>query len=82
MPTVDVADPSASLYEARLGRAVLRGGPGASVSALRLLELWEPRSLCTALSALAAMGQISPATFDSVAEAWEMYRHTRDLAWD
>lgn len=69
-------------YEARLTRAIREGGSDASAAAMTLLEYRDPSSLEAAVALVAAQGAVTTDAFDCVADAWETYRHLRQLSWD
>lgn len=69
-------------YEARLARAIREGGANASTAAMTLLEYGDPSSLEAAVALVAAQGAVTTDAFDCVADAWETYRHLRQLSWD
>jgi hypothetical protein len=49
---------------------------------MTLLEHLDPATLQAALALLARHGTITSDAFDCVADAWETYRHLKDLSWD
>jgi hypothetical protein len=75
------ASPS-ECYEARLARSILAGAANARVAAMTLLEHREPATLAAAVSLVAEQGPLGPAAFDLLADAWESYRHLKNLSWD
>ncbi len=69
-------------YDARLARAILEGGSNAPAAAMTLLEYSEPATLDAAVALVAGHGSMTGDAFDCVADAWETYRHMRNLSWD
>ena len=69
-------------YEARLAQCILVGAPDASQAAMTLLEYRDPSTLDAAVALVANQGTVTEAAFNCIADAWETYRHLRDLGWD
>jgi hypothetical protein len=66
----------------QLAQRVLAGAPDASQAAIILLESCEPETIDAAVALLADQGTVTMDAFDRVADAWETYRHLRNLSWD
>jgi hypothetical protein len=49
---------------------------------MTLLEYRDPPSLEGAVALVGAREAITTDAFDCVADAWETYRHLRQLSWD
>ncbi len=73
---------TAASYEGRLAGRILEGAADASQAAMRLLEHCNPQTLDGAVALLATQGTVTVDAFDRVADAWETYRHFKDLSWD
>lgn len=69
-------------YRAQLARTILGGGSNADETTMMLLEYCEPTSLEAAVALLLDQGTVTAAAFDRVADAWETYRHLKDVTWD
>lgn len=69
-------------YERRLANGILDGGDDASQAAMKLLEYSSPETLGEAVVLVATHGTVTTDVFDRVADAWETYRHFKDLSWD
>ncbi len=69
-------------YRARLARAILEGGPNALEATMMLLEHGEPDTVEAAVALVADQGKVTGAAFDCIADAWDTYRHLKDLTWD
>ena len=82
MDVVDAELDHGASYAARLARTVLDGGPAAAAASIRLLEIADPPTLTAALAVVGRQGDVRPATFDCMADAWERHRHMKHLAWD
>lgn len=65
-----------------MARTIREGGANASTAAMTLLEYGDPSSLEAAVALVAAQGAVTTDAFDCVADAWETYRHLRQLGWD
>ena len=74
--------PSPGDYEARLARRVLVGAPDAAQAAMALLEHCEPATIDAAVALVAGRNRLTVGAFDRVADAWETYRHLKNLPWD
>jgi hypothetical protein len=61
---------------------ILDGAPDASQAAMKLLDYSDPETLDGAVALVAAHGTLTTEAFDCVADAWETYRHFKDLSWD
>jgi hypothetical protein len=73
----------AASFEAQLARRVLTADyPHGQEAAITLHEHLDPATLQTALALSARHGTITSDAFDCVADAWETYRHLKDLSWD
>lgn len=73
---------TSQIYAARLARCILEGEPSAAAAAMTLLEYLDPPALGVAVALIADQGEVTPDVFDCVADAWEIYRHFKHLAWD
>jgi len=82
MSSVPVSVRAPQCYEARLARAIREGGTNASTAAMTLLEYRDPPSLKAAVALVASQGAVTTDAFDCIADAWETYRHLRQLSWD
>jgi hypothetical protein len=69
-------------YDRRLAQAVLDGAPDAERAALTLFERREPRSRTQAIDLVVPFGPVPPETFDCIARAYDVYRHTVDMPHD
>jgi hypothetical protein len=69
-------------YQQRLAKRILDGGADASRATMELLEYSDVETLDEAVALVAAHGVVSTESFDCLADAWETYRHFRDLSWD
>ena len=69
-------------YEARLAREILAGSADAPAAAMSLLEHVDPPTLDTAARLVADQGPMNARAFDLLADAWESYRHLKNLSWD
>jgi hypothetical protein len=69
-------------YQRRLAKSILGGGADASRATMKLLEYSAPETLDEAVALVAAYGTVTTEVFDRVADAWETYRHFKDLSWD
>ena len=69
-------------HRAQLARTILGGGSNADEATMMLLEYCEPTSLEAAVALLVDQGTVTGAAFDCVADAWETYRHLKDVTWD
>lgn len=49
---------------------------------MELLEYSAAETLDEAVALVAAHGVVTNEAFDCLADAWETYRHFRDLSWD
>ncbi len=49
---------------------------------MNLLEYSAPETLDEAVAMVASYGTVTTDVFDRVADAWETYRHFKDLSWD
>lgn len=74
--------PTTSRYEVQLARAVVTGQPNAYQAATTLLELCDPASLDRAVGLIADRGAVTVEAFDRLADAWERFRHVKDLSVD
>lgn len=69
-------------HRTQLARSILGGGSNADEATMMLLEYCEPTSLEAAVALLVDQGAVTGAAFDRVADAWETYRHLKDVTWD
>jgi hypothetical protein len=69
-------------YDERLARRVRVNDDNAPQAALTLFERRGPRTLPEAVSFVCPDLRPTPETFEAIAQAWERYRHLRDLPWD
>jgi hypothetical protein len=69
-------------YEQRLSWRVRVCAEDAATCALTLLERQDPATLGDAVALVCPDGRPTSEAFDTIAEAWERYRHMRDMAWD
>lgn len=69
-------------YDGRLARRVRLAEDNASQAALTLFECRDPQTLAEAVDLVCPDRRPSTDVFDAVADAWERYRHLRDLPWD
>jgi len=70
------------LYEARLARRILNGGPDCASAARLLLEHVEPATLAVAFALVGEQGPLSEVAVDCIADAWETYRVVMHQGWD
>jgi hypothetical protein len=69
-------------HTGQLAKCVLAGAPDASQAAIILLESCEPETIDAAVALLADQGTVTVDAFDRIADAWETYRHLKNLSWD
>jgi hypothetical protein len=69
-------------HEKRLAARVADGEPNAADAALELLERTNPQTLDDAVALVWPDRKVPPERFDAVAQAWDFYRHVRDMPRD
>ena len=70
------------VYEARLARRILDGGPDSASAARLLLEHVEPATLAVAFALVGEQGPLNEVALDCIADAWETYRLVMYQGWD
>lgn len=49
---------------------------------MKMFEYSTPETLEEAVALVATHGLVTTEVFDCLADAWETYRHFKDLSWD
>jgi hypothetical protein len=69
-------------FDERAARRVLDHGDNAVEAALALFERHTPATLSEAAQLIEQHGPVTPAAFDAVAQAFDIYWHLRDMPLD
>jgi sirohydrochlorin ferrochelatase len=73
---------TASTYDERLARRILRGEGGEVKAAITFLERQEPVTLEQAVDLLETYGRVPPVALEHFVKAWSIYWQFRDTPCD
>jgi hypothetical protein len=68
-----------AFYDERLAKLVAHGRPRSRGAALELFERNDPRTLAEAIALVWPDGNAPAEGFRALEQAWDLYRHVRDM---